>query len=481
MKKTNTNKPKKTIYAMVPVRLPEIDTLFPNKTMADRVRAIFQLLFFIRLRMRNNYNYAGGVSRETGYCPVKAEILKTIAGNGYRTIIKRMVELEMIQVKINEETGNEAYLPHKWSKLYRVHPKQKMTFNGHSYRREQITHPDVIRAVKRNYDRHYSEQLKNVTKKGKLYAGIVRYGENFRIDIQQLEQDIQNGIIKDDIGLIGQALAINDQLMRWCHVDEFGKRLHTHIGNMPKELRAYLIRQNKKNTQLVIADLKNSQPYILSLLFHKPELLSFIPEFEPLKGVLEQYRIQPDVRLFYEDCAAGEFYNKAFVVIGQNEYPLKELKPDVRKELKKKLFRHIFYCSPGNYHKKPETREERQRIQSRFENVYPGVMANLKALKRTKKKALPLVYELTRKGKSRGKMYATPNCMAQRMESKIILELIAAEMYRIKAPVFTIHDAFILESAHLSTLEQVFKQVFVQQLSVKPPKLDVKKLTTMLQ
>jgi phosphatidylserine decarboxylase len=479
MKKTNNTKLKKAIYAMVPVRLPDIDSLFPDKVIADRVRAILQLLFFVRLRMRSNPNFAGGVDRETGYCPVKAKVLKAIAGNNYRKIVDRMLEMDMIQIKINDETGKEAYVPNTWTKLYRIHPKQKLkTFNGRSYRREKITHPDVIRAVKRNYDRHYSEQLKEVGKKGKLYADIVRYGEKFCIDIQRLERDIQNGTIRDDAGLMGQGLAINDKLMRWCHADEFGRRLHTHLGNMPKELRSYLIVKNKPATPLILCDLKNSQPFFLSVLFYKPELLRLIPEFEPVRSILEQHRSRRDVRLFYEDCAAGSFYNKCLVVLGENKKLLKEIASDVRQELKEKLFRHIFYCSPGNYHRNKAVREERQQIQTRFGNVYPGVLADLQSLKRIKRDTLPFVYEITRKGKSKGKMYATPNAMAQRIESKIILDCIASVMFQMNVPVFTIHDAFILEERHAELLKRILDETFTKNLGVKPPMLHITRLTT---
>jgi hypothetical protein len=479
MKKTNTTKIKKSIYAMVPVRLPDIDMLFPVKITADRVRAILQLLFFVRLRMRTNPDFAGGVDRESGYCPVKAKVLKAIAGNGYRKIIDRMMELDMIQIKINAETGKEAYVPNTWTKLYRIHPKQKLkTFNGRSYRREKITDPDVIRAVKRNYDRHYSEQLRTVSAKGKLYADIVRYGEKFCIDVPRLEQDIHNGTVRDDAGLIGQALAINDKLMRWCHVDEFGRRLHTHLGNMPKELRPYLILRNQPETPLITIDLKNSQPFFLSLLFYKPELLSLIPEFEPVRSILEQHCARTDVRLFYEDCASGEFYNKCMVVLGQKKKLLKEIPSDVRQELKEKLFRHIFYCSPGNYHKNPQVREERQQVQTRFGNVYPSVLADLRALKKVKRNVLPFIYEITRKGKTRGKMYATPNCMAQRIESKIILDCVAGVMFQMDVPVFTIHDAFILEEQHAELLIRVLDEVFTNNLGVKPPKVHITRLTT---
>lgn len=474
MTKPNNTKPKKSLSAMVPVGLPNIDKLFPDKVTADRVRVILQLLFFVRMRMRRNLNFAGGVDRETGYCPISARVLKTVAGNGYRKIIDRMIELKIIQIRENIDTGHEVYMPYQWSKLYRIHPKQKLkTFNGRSYRREKVTHPDVINAVKRHYDRNYSEQLKAVKSKGKVYTDIVRYSNCLSLDIIRLEDDIKTGALKDDSGLLVQAITIEDRLSRWCHIDEFGRRLHTHLGNMPKELRPYLVLDKEPETSLIMVDLKSSQPYFLSLLFYKPELLNLIPEFEQVSAILEANRSQPDIRIFYEDCAAGDFYDKCFMMLSENKNQPKEMSEKKKKELKIKLFQHIFYSATGNYHKDEALREERQKVVSRFKLVYPTVFENLIALKRIRRKVLPFVYDLTSKGKKSGKMYATPNCMAQRIESRFILDHIATILFKMGVPVFTIHDAFILEERHSELLMQVIEQTFTKQLNVKPPKVHI--------
>ena len=188
--------------------------------------------------------------------------------------------------------------------------------------------------------------------------------------------------------------------------------------------------------------------------------------------------MQPEIRMFYEDCAAGEFYSKSLVAIGEYKNMVEKIPDVIKKQLKEKLFRHVFYGSTGNYHKDPKVRDERQQVLSRFSLAYSSVVKNLTALKRTHKKALPFVYELTRKGKKKGKMYATPNCMAQRFESKIILDHIAPIMFQMGAPVLTIHDAFILEERHSELLLQVIEQTFTQQLNVKPPKVHLTRLTT---
>lgn len=480
MKKQHTTKLKKRIRTMIPYHLTDLDLLFLSKVTADRVRAILQLLFFVRQRMKDNPNYAPGIDRTSRYCPVEADtILKVIAGNGYRKIINRMLELRIIEIKRNEESGRESFAPNKWTKLYRIHPRLwNKSPEGKSYRREFITHPDVIRAVRRYYNRSWDRQLKQVQSQGGVYADIVRYSEQFAIDVRRLEKDIQAQGLPETENLLERAQQVEDKLLRHCHRDEYGYRLHTHLGNMPKELRRYLVLRNAPETDLVLLDVKSSQPYFISLLFHKPELLNLVPEFLPIKHLLEDNRNVESIKTFYQDCCNGAFYQKCFVLLGDGKQTVQEFTEEEKGILKKKLFQHIFYGSAGNYHKDEEKKEERLWVETRFRTLYPTVHDNLVKLKRVRKAQLPFLHEYYRSRNKATKMYSLPNCLAQRLESKILLDIIAATLFRLGIPVFTIHDAFILESAHLETLEQIFEQVFRDQLGVKPPKLDTIKLTT---
>lgn len=453
---------------MIPIGLPNIDKLFPVHTEADRVRAVFQLLFYVRLRMKENPDYAAAISRESGYTPIQATKIKAIAGKKYRSkIISPMIEYGFIQIRKNEETGKEAFVPNKFTLLYRTTPKLKIKdFAGRSYRIERITNKDVIRAVKRNYDRVYETQLNNIKSKGKVYYDIIKYGEEFCIDMQQLQQDIQSGLLIDNNSLLGRALKINDELGRWCHVCSFGNRLHSYLGNMPKQLRHYLILKNKPNEPLIMADLKSSQPFFLSILFHKPSLISLIPEFDPIKKVLIKNSTTTNIQMFYQHCAAGNFYNHCLPFLTDN--PKLKMNDEVKDQLKVALFQHIFYSANGNYHKDEQLREERFKLESRFKIIYPEVLQNLKSLKTTKKETLPFVYELTKKGLKRGKMFSTGSCLAQRFESKVI-HAMAANFFEMGVPVFTIHDAFIFEKRHIDLFWSILNVTFSQTLKVKPP------------
>jgi hypothetical protein len=483
MREKNTNKLKKRLRAMVPCTLPDLEKLFPKQVTRDRVYAVLQLLFFVRQRMLENEHYAPGIDRQSGYCPVNAkDTIKAIAGNGYRSIINKMVEYEIIQIKRNEETGVESFVRKKWTKLYRIHPKLRLKGpNGKRYRHEYITHPDVIRAVKRHYDKRFDRQLNEVEKKGTLYADIVRYGERFAVDIVRLEQDIQNGKLKDGDKLLERAHRFNEKLSRWCSHDNYGGRVNSHFVNLPKALRVYLVLRDAPDTSLTMVDVKSSQPYFLSLLFYKPELVQLVPEFFPIRNVLDKHTSDTNTKIFYDDCCDGVFYRNCMLMLGDGKRDADEFTDEEKEALKKILFHHIFYGSAGNYHKDDKKREERHRVETRFKLLYPMVYDTLMMLKRSRKEQLPFLHEYYRGKNKRTKMFTAPNCLATRVESKVLLDIIAATMFSLGVPVATIHDAFILETAHLDTLKQVFEQVFRQQLGVRPPKTETIMLTTMQQ
>lgn len=468
---------------MVPCTLPDLEKLFPKHVTRDRVYAVLQLLFFVRQRMLENEHYAPGIDRRSGYCPIDAEkTIKQIAGPNYRSVIDRMLELGIIEIKKNEETGKELFLPKKWTKLYRIHPKLRIKGpNGKRYRQEFITHPDVVRAVKRQYDKRFERQLNEVEKKGKLYADIVRYSESFAVDIVRLEQDIEKELVKDGDKLLERAHRFNEKLSRWCTHDFYAGRVHSHFVNLPKALRVYLVMRDAPDTSLTLVDVKSSQPYFLSLLFYKPELIQLVPEFLPVKYVLEKNAAHANIKTYYDDCCDGVFYRNCMLMLSDGKRELDEFSEEEKEALKKILFTHIFYGSAGNYHKDEKKREERHRVETRFKILYPMVYDTLMMLKRCRKEQLPFLYEYYSSKNKRTKMFTAPNCLATRVESKVLLDIIAATMFSLGIPLATIHDAFVMETAHLDTLMQIFEQVFRQQLGVRPPKTETIMLTTMQQ
>jgi len=480
-------KPKKSLNVMIPVSYENLDLLFPEKVIADRVRAILQLIFFTRLQMKQNDSFMAGITYSTGYCGLLSDTIQTIAGNYYRKIINQMVEFGLIQVKKNDDTGAESFFPGKWSKTYRIHPQYRnKSISKKKYRREKITHPDVIRAVKRHFDNQYARQLKLVESKGSCYADVVKFGHQFCLDITSLEMDIQAGKefrdkkkeLIDESVLMGEATAINEDLIKYCTVDSFGFRLHTQLTSLRSCLRPYLRLKDQPEKKLIMLDIKNSQPFFLSLLFFKSHVLNYINEFEPVRQILDGNRNERDVETYYDDCAAGEFYKKILVVIGEKEDAENELTEDEKKELKELLFQHIFYSHPDNHNKDERVKERRFQIETRFGLVYKNVLANLKSLKRIKKEVLPFISELNRKGKKR-KIFTVPCAMANRLEVRLVYDFIGTTMFKMDTPVLTIHDAFIVsEESHAVLLMQILKQVFVDQLKVKAPKVKITELAT---
>lgn len=482
MKTQVTDEAKTQIRSMIPYHTPDLDALFLNKAKADRARAVLQLLFFIRQRMKENKNFAPGVDRASRYCTVQAETLKKIAGKDYRKIIVRMIEADILEIKKNEETGKEKFFPKKLTKLYRIHPKLKAKGpNGKYHRLEFITTAVVIGAIRRYYHEKWQRHLECLKYKDRTYTDIALYSQRFSINIELLEQDINENPKIDHDQLLAKAHRFNDKSQQYCHVDDYGLRLHTPLANLPKMLRNYLSLTDVKDQSLVIADVKNSQPYFLSLIFYKPELINLIPEFLPIKHLIESCIDKSNIRSFHVDCLDGTLYKKCFVLLGNGKEAPYEFTEEKKKVIKTKLFQHVFYGNKGNYHTNEEIRKERNQVETRFRMLYPAVHKILMVLKGRKKDEFPFLHEYYQNHNKSTKMYTLPSCMAQRLESKILLRVIAAIMFKIGKPVFTIHDAFIIEECHLEALKQVFEQTFNERLGVDPPTIEVKRLTNVRQ
>ncbi len=271
-----------------------------------------------------------------------------------------------------------------------------------------------------------------------------------------MDHALQQGDRADN--LIGTIDMFNSKVGRFISQDDFAGRIHHHLGVLDKELRPYL-RIESSNEAFWIVDVKSCQPYLLAALLYHPRLIELIPEFRPVLHKIKKLHDRPDVRLFFEDCASGTFYSKWI-----------EVTKLAKEKAKKKLFRHVFYSSASNQHRDSKVRLERLRFRNLFEFMYRSVYTILTALKRTQSTTLPFVKEVTSRNGDRGRMYVTPNMMAQRLETSILLNRITKRCNIEGVITATIHDAWILRESDLGKFSQIFNQVF-EDLNISPPQL----------
>jgi hypothetical protein len=146
-----------------------------------------------------------------------------------------------------------------------------------------------------------------------------------------------------------------------------------------------------------------------------------------------------------------------------------------RDKVKTQLFRHVLYCSASNQHKDKKIKAERLRFQEQFKSLYRSPFETLVALKRTRSNTLPIVKELTSK-RGQGKMYSTPNMIAQRLEVEFFINGIAKKLTQIGVLNVPIHDAWIIKRADLEKFQHVFDALFNSELLIDPPMVHIELL-----
>lgn len=455
---------KQKLQSMIPVHTPNLEEIFDTHRDADKARVILQHLFHVRQMMKDNENYAGGLDRKDRWCPLLASNLKKLVRD-YHRIIKVLTDNRIIEFRANED-GGKSYFPGLYSMVYRpVFPEHLLVKDFTRYRMEHITTPGVINAVRRYYNLRYEKQRARLLRSTPWYRSCLEFMDRLQLDVTRdevLQLDVKNPEIT-----AWKTEQFNSGMSRFVTRDDYGGRIHSYVANLPKKLRPFL-RLDSQNDPLVLIDVKCSQLYMLGALFYYKGLVELIPEFRPIASKLSQLSTSPNIRLFFDDCRRGTFYDDLIKITGLEKKPLKEL-----------LFGHVLYSAPFGHKDNEITARTRRDARHLFGSKYKDVLHNLDTLKKTKKSTLPFVYDATKiigkNGRTYGKMYSTPNMMATRLETSILLERITRNCVNIGIETCTIHDAWILKEKDLGAFKDVFYDVF-KTLGIQSPELDVEHL-----
>lgn len=450
---------KKEFKSMIPIETPDLDQLFGSKRQADKARVILQLMFYTRLRMKSNRNFAPAIDRATGWVPISSETARKMIRD-YDDIVDILVSYHIIEFKKNKK-GGKSFLPGEFSALYRVvfsshitHPDQQR------YRVETISYQGSVKALKRYYTTTYKSRRNEFLKDNKWYAPCLAFIDQLELRVPAVDYD---RILTTSPHLIGAVEQFNDGLNKFVVRDDFGERIHTHFSNLPGILRKYLAIQDSES-DLILLDVSSAQPFLLGALFTNLNILyDCLPEFSEIAGIIKKYVGSVSIKLFFEDVASGNFYNRLIDLIGLE-----------KEKVKDQLFHHILYCPSSNFLTNPIEMKERQSFRMIFKMVYPDVFKLIQELKKIKKGELPFVYNLSmklgKKGRLHGRMYIVPSVIAQRLEARIFLDMVVKKCCFDGIQVATIHDAFLIRRSDLVKFNQIFYGVFAN-LKIKPPVL----------
>lgn len=285
-----------------------------------------------------------------------------------------------------------------------------------------------------------------------------------------------------------------------CLISDNGKRFHSVLTNMRSVLRNFLTYNGEP---LVSIDLKNSQPYLISLLLrpsfwdsqkikkakknkNEREFVYKKPKFvykKPKKAKVLQSSISnrsstnqlvsPQLHIdllaihksvsyfmlleikktlvntrfdtYIEKVQNGVLYEYLQTLFEAEGIPVTD-----RKILKSAVFQVLF--TPNQFIGQKEAAPKRL-----FRKHFPEVYAVLNAIKKKQSNLLPL--------------------LLQEIESYIMLEVVAKKMRKLhpKVPLFTIHDSIVTTAANQLLVEQVMREAFTDYVGV-PPTLDTETL-----
>lgn len=246
----------------------------------------------------------------------------------------------------------------------------------------------------------------------------------------------------DNVDIYNNVMASATRIIQhdyFCKRDNTSRRFHSNVTNMSKDLRPFL----RVNGQpLVNIDIKNSQPYLSTLLLTHPEkVVGFVID-DKLDRLLKTIKIPKsrDIAHYIDLVTSGGIYEYLMA-----EFSKEGLIMD-RKETKKQVLRILF----------ARNREPKDEINLQARSIFMKIFPNVHQV----------FFRI--RGPMREKKYLNSHnkcvtfrrfaILLQRIESKLVLDVIMKRVYKELPGVFvlTIHDS-ILTVNDREVVDSVFK------------------------
>jgi len=282
---------------------------------------------------------------------------------------------------------------------------------------------------------------------------------NIDIDYPKAEKWIlnQSNEVKRNSYMTALSL-LKDPRFRYFNRNKTNNRLDTNLTNMKSELKQFII------GKYVSIDLKNSQPFFLSMLLnkiieedsrinnklHTLSLCYQLFHFDLIKtfGIK---RIQAISKIHQNQKKTFLVNLKAFnesVIYGTlyDDFIKSYSKGISRDEVKKIMFKVLFSKNEvyGRFKMSVPYADEKKI----FDSVYPFTYESIKALKSKDNVLLPV--------------------FLQKLESYIFIDCIAKELVNSDIVPITIHDSVIVKIEHKEKTIEIMNRVFMEKFNVIP-------------
>jgi hypothetical protein len=233
-------------------------------------------------------------------------------------------------------------------------------------------------------------------------------------------------------------------------IDVTSRRFHSNLTNMAKDLRKYL---RINGEPLVNIDIKNSQPYLSTIILTNPVKVSWLTENPAFAFVLQSLKVSPneDVKKYISLVASGRLYEYLMTEFAKEGLIL------TREETKVQMLRILF---ARNRKPKDETNAKARQV---FKDRFPTVHRKFSKVR----------------GHNRGDKFTNFKRFAillQRIESYLMLDVILKRIYK-EFPgtiAVTIHDSIM--TGILTNNVEAVRKIMTEELANfvgLPPKIKI--------
>lgn len=403
---------------------------------------------------------------EYDYVPLYSPLLKRRLGNNYRKYLDYLV-LNGVLLE------NSQYMPGKYSRsfMFHTHYQQKVKpVLIHKY--------TLIKSILKFIDFEYNiddDSSNFIEDEEPLECLFKWYNSNLTIDYKEAIRWLDNEFEKDERNFL-----VNDPIRRYNKrfipvskfhrgqftptLDTTAGRLHSSLTQLKKELRQFI---KYDNQTLVSIDIKNSQPYLSTVLLDinkinqneiGKRLQAYNPKYkESSKSYLSflyyvskigNPKTKPkDVGNYIDLVSSGVFYEEFANMLDKRGLIKDELfltNESSRREYAKRVtFRTLF--SP-NRHKIFS-----EEIKT-FNQVFPNVSK---------------VFEFVKSGY---KNHNALSCLLQNFEAKLVLHTACKEISLMfpEAPIFTLHDSIITTERYQNEVQNILNNVLFEYVGLTP-------------
>jgi len=441
MKASVSKEAGRQLKVRIPVWIHSVEELSQKHNVKpDRLRIMIHQ-FFLAYHHNKVIRKVNSKQYNNDYFPVYSGILKDTCTRHYARYLEVLLK-EGILTRMTNGAGGKCYAAGGHSQLYRWNIPENMS-KELKVRTENVTDFTTIKSVIRTKDLYNNKEIeiRYDKKLSPVFTRMKEYVLQTNVD-EVCEEDF-------DISL------------SWFVVDDFGRRFHTKITRMKKELRQYIRFKGFENQKLVSLDIKNSQPYFLSIC-SKPGLIrKMIPEFAPIAELARQYGESEDWKEFSRLSIEGGLYER-FVQEGLTDEAFKE----GRKKAKSQMYAAVLFC-------KKRVFKENKVFQQQFKKAFPNVFAFTASVRKCSANDLPELSNIIHYQDKKSKKHKNDSsrlmpCLLQRMESAFMFKLIAPKLMTKDIPFITIHDSFMVKETDKDRVKAIMEDSFIKQ-GVHPP------------